>query len=297
MFKNFAEVIQKVKEFPKIKIAVAAAEDDAVLEALKDIVEQNLADPILVGNKAKIADLAEKLSMKLAHIEIIDEIEPAKAAQKAVALVSSKKADVLMKGLVNSSDFMKAVLNNEYGLRTGNIISHLAVLEMPNFSRLLYLTDGGINILPSLDEKIGITKNSVEFVRKINQEEPNVALMAANEQVSPKMPATIDANDIAQRLQQEGYLIDGPLALDLALSEEAAYHKGFSSPVAGKADILIVPNIESGNMLGKGITYLAGGIMAGVVLGAKAPIVMTSRADTALAKFYSIVLACLGARD
>lgn len=213
-----------------------------------------------------------------------------------VRLVHENRADVLMKGLVDTATFMKAVLNPDFGLRTGELLSHLAAFEVPNFNRIIFVTDGGINIAPTLEEKISILKNAIRALRAIGYTEPKVAVLSAVETVSFKMQSSVDAAilaKMAERNQIKGALVDGPLALDNAVSEEAAAHKGIKSPVAGRADLILVPNIETGNALGKSLTFLAGGLMAGIVVGAKAPVVLSSRADSPLSKLMSIVLACL----
>jgi len=214
----------------------------------------------------------------------------------AVELVKSNKADILMKGFVNTDDFLRGVLNRETGLRTGKIMSHVYVLESSALKRMLFITDGSVNILPDLETKCSIILNSIYLANIFEIEDPKVAITTAIELANPKMPSTIDAAVLAkmsQRGQFSGKIIDGPLALDNAISPWAAEHKGIGGPVAGQADIIVVPSIEAGNILCKAHVYLTGGNLAGVVMGASAPIVLTSRADTSQSKLNSIATAVL----
>lgn len=295
MFKNFNEMLGKLRNLPPLRLSVVQAADAAVMEAVKDACDKGIIEPILVGEKEKIQKEAMKAGLSVKDVEIID-CSPEEAPLTGVRLVHDGRAEVLMKGLVDTAAFMKAVLNPDFGLRTGELLSHLAAFEVPNLNRIIFMTDGGINIAPSLEEKISILKNAIKALKAIGYTEPKVAVLSAVETVSFKMQSSVDAAIIAkmaERNQIKGALVDGPLALDNAVSEEAAAHKGIKSPVAGRADLILVPSIETGNALGKSITFLAGGIMAGIVVGAKAPIVLSSRADSPLSKLMSIVLACL----
>ncbi|MCF6097337.1 bifunctional enoyl-CoA hydratase/phosphate acetyltransferase [Thermovorax subterraneus] len=295
MFKKFTDMLEKLRNLPPLRISVVQAADAVVLEAVKDACDEGIIEPILVGEKEKIQREALKAGFSLKNVEIVD-CSTEEAPFTGVRLVRENKADVLMKGLVDTAVFMKAVLNPDFGLRTGELLSHLAAFEVPNFDRIIFVTDGGVNIAPNLEEKVSILKNAIKALRAIGYDEPKVAVLSAVETVSLKMQSSIDAaiiSKMAERNQIKGALIDGPLALDNAVSEEAALHKGIKSPVAGKADLILVPNIETGNALGKSMTFLAGGLMAGIVVGAKAPIVLPSRADSPLSKLMSIVLACL----
>ncbi|KXG78763.1 Phosphate acetyltransferase [Fervidicola ferrireducens] len=295
MFKNFNEMLEKLRNLPPLRVSVVQAADAAVLEAVKDACDKGIIEPILVGEKEKIQKEALKAGFPVKNVEIVD-CSPEEAPLTGVRLVHENRADVLMKGLVDTATFMKAVLNPDFGLRTGELLSHLAAFEVPNFNRIIFVTDGGINIAPTLEEKISILKNAIRALRAIGYTEPKVAVLSAVETVSFKMQSSVDAAilaKMAERNQIKGALVDGPLALDNAVSEEAAAHKGIKSPVAGRADLILVPNIETGNALGKSLTFLAGGLMAGIVVGAKAPVVLSSRADSPLSKLMSIVLACL----
>jgi phosphate butyryltransferase len=275
---------------------VAAAQDDAVLEAVQGAHKQKLADFTLVGDIDKIKATADKLGITLNDVQMIHEPDDRKAAYRAVALVSSGEADVLMKGLINTADFLRAVLDKEIGLRTGRVLSHIAVYQLPGFDRLIMITDGGMNIAPTLQQKADIIQNSVQLANVLGIKPAKIAILAAVEVVNPDMPATLEAAALAkmaERGQIKGAIVDGPLALDNAISMEAAKHKGINSPVAGMADILVTPDIEAGNMLGKSLVYIANGKIAGLILGAAKPVVVTSRADTYEAKIMSIALGAL----
>lgn len=297
MLKSLQEVLvaAKAKGGNKV-IAVAVAEDKEVLSAIKDAIELGLATAILVGDAEKIALAAVAVGLDLQGVEVIDEARPVFAARMAVSLVSSGRAQMLMKGLVNTADIMRAVLDKEIGLRTGRVISHVAVIEPRGYGRLLLMTDGGMVIAPDLQQKAQMVENAVGVARKLGNECPKVAVITAFEQVNMDMPATVDAAllaKMAERGQIKNCIVDGPIALDAAVSKEAAAHKGMQSPVAGEADVLLVPAIETGNVMYKTLVYLGGAEVAGVIAGAAAPIILTSRSDTPKAKLYSIATAVL----
>ncbi|SMC78183.1 phosphate butyryltransferase [Sporomusa malonica] len=296
LLKSFDDILNAVKDKSPKRVAVAAAQDDAVLEAVQGAREQKIADFTLVGDIDKIKATADKLGITLDDVKVVHEPDDRKAAYRAVSLVSSGEADVLMKGLINTADFLRAVLDKEVGLRTGRVLSHTAVYELPGFNRLIMITDGGMNIAPTLQQKADIIQNSVQLASVLGISPAKVAILAAVEVVNPDMPSTIEAAALAKmtdRGQIKGAIVDGPLALDNAINLEAAKHKGIISPVAGMADILVTPNIEAGNMLGKSLVYIAKGKIAGLVLGAAKPVVVTSRADTYEAKIMSIGLGAL----
>lgn len=293
--KNFDEIL-KVAKNKNAKIAVAAAHDKEVLSALKMALEANLVSPILVGDKEKILSYADELKLDLSNIEIIDEKDIQKASEIAVKLVHDDKAKILMKGLVDTSIILKAVLSKEFGLRTNNLLSHGAVFELERYHKLLFVTDAAMNLAPDADEKRQIIENIVKLAHSLSINEPKVAVICAKEKVNPKMIATIDAAELVSKNQSgeiTGCIIGGPFALDNAISKEAAIHKGIDDPVAGDADILLMPNIEAGNVLYKSLAFLSNSRNAGILLGAKAPIVLTSRADTDDAKLNSIALAVM----
>lgn len=296
MIKSFDEVLLKVKSQKIKKVAVAVAQDEPVLEAIRDAKENGIAEAILVGDKEKIEEIAEKLEMNIADYEIIDEKDINKAAIETVKLVSSGKADMMMKGLIDTATFLRAVLNKEFGLRTGKQMSHIAVFEVPGYDRLLFLTDAAFNMYPELKEKIDIVKNAVNVASALGIETPKVAPICAVEVINPAMQATLDAASLTimnARGQIKGCIIDGPLALDNALSKEAAAHKKISGEVAGCADILLMANIEAGNAVYKCLTYTTECKNGGLLMGAAAPVIVTSRADSPESKLNSIALASL----
>ncbi|MCI1945501.1 phosphate butyryltransferase [Clostridium luticellarii] len=300
MIKNFQQILQKVRNQGTKKVAVAVAQDKHVLEAIKDAKKEGITDAILVGDKAKIKCIAAELDMDLNKFELIDEINPSKAALKAVELVSIGKADMVMKGFIDTARFLRAVLNKEIGLRTGKLMSHVGVFEIPNFNRLIFLTDVAFNMYPELKDKVDIVKNAVTVANAIGVEKPKVAPICAVEVVNPNMQATLDASVLSKmnnRGQIKGCIIDGPLALDNALSEEAASHKGIISEVAGKADVLLMPNIEAGNIMYKTLTYTTNCKNGGILVGTTAPVILTSRSDSHETKINSIALAASVANE
>lgn len=296
LLKSFDDILAAVQNKPPKRVAVAAAQDDAVLEAVQGAQAQKLAEFILVGDMDKIKAAAGKIGVSLDAVRMINEPDDRKAAYRAVALVSSGETDVLMKGIINTADLLRAVLDKEIGLRTGRVLSHTAVYDLPGFNRLIMITDGGMNIAPSLQQKVDIIQNSVQLAAVLGIRPAKIAVLAAVEVVNPDMPATLEAAALAKmadRGQIKGAIVDGPLALDNAINMAAVKHKGIISPVAGMADILVTPDIEAGNILGKSLVYIANGKMAGLVLGAAKPVVVTSRADTYEAKIMSIALGAL----
>ena len=300
MSRNFDELLLKLKTVNTKKVAVAVAQDEPVLEAIKEAKLQGIADAILVGNEKEIREIAEKIDMDLSQFEIIDEKDIKKAALLGVELVSKGKADMVMKGLVDTATFLRSVLNKDVGLRTGKLMSHVAVFEIEGIDRLILLTDAAFNIYPDLKAKVQIINNSVMVAKACGIDTPKVAPVCAVEVVNPEMPSTIDASLLAKmsdRGQIKGCIVDGPLALDNAWSEEAAHHKGVTGPVAGKADILLLPNIESANVMYKTLTYTAKTKNGGILVGTSAPVILTSRADSFETKVNSIALAALVAKD
>ncbi len=296
MITKFEQVFEKIKKNPKKQIAVAVAHDPTILKAVIEAEERDITDYILIGDKNKILNIALESGLEIKENKIYHEPNNIKAIASAVELVKTNRADILMKGFVNTDDFLRGVLNRDHGLRTGKIMSHVYILESSALNRMLFVTDGSVNIYPDLETKCSIILNSIYLANIFDIEDPKVAITTAIELANPKMPSTIDAAVLAkmsQRGQFSGKIIDGPLALDNAISPWAAEHKGIGGPVAGKADIIVVPSIEAGNMLCKAHVYLTGGNLAGVVIGASAPIVLTSRADTAQSKLNSIATAVL----
>lgn len=295
--KKLAEIVDEVKEYPIKRVAVATAGDHTVIEAVKRAADDNVAEPVLVGDEKKIRALAEQAGLALGEDEVVDEPAPETAALRAAELVSSGKADVLMKGHIHTDDFLRAVLDKQVGLRTGLRMSHCFVAEMDEYDRLIMVTDAAMNIAPDLEAKAEIILNAVHLAHILGVPEPRVGCLAAVELLSPKMQATVDATCLHKMSDRgqfpEGCIVDGPFAFDNAMSPEAAAHKKIGGPVAGIADILLVPCIEAGNMLVKSFVYASGAKVAGGVIGASAPVVLTSRADSAESKFYSIAMSVL----
>ena len=292
MLRTLEEVLAAAKALKPCTIAVAAAQDKDVLTAVYAAANQGLVKPLLVGDQAEILRIAEESGIPVAAEDVVDEPDKAAACMKAAALVRDHRADLLMKGFADTSLVMRAVLNSENDLKKSALISHIAVMEVPGFDRLFHVTDSAMNIAPTLEQKRAILENAVE----VGNDLPKVAALCAVEKVNPKMPCTQDAWELAEenrRGEITGCLVDGPLALDNAVSAEAARHKGINSPVAGYADILLVPDIEAGNLLNKAMEYFSGAKKAGVMMGAKVPIVLTSRATSAQSKMYSIALGVL----
>lgn len=296
VIRNFEEMMEHIPSLRKMKLAVAAAQDADVLTAVENARNMGIIDGILVGDGAKIREIAHTCGVDIAKYEVVDISDLSEAARTAVSYVSSGKADFLMKGIIGTADLLKAVLDKEIGLRTGSLLSHVMVYSVPTYHKLIFLTDGGVMTYPDLGQKAQIIQNAVRVTKALGISPAKVAPLCAVEVVNPDMQATLDAAALAkmsQRGQIKDCIIDGPLALDSVISAEAAKHKGISSPVSGDADVLLVPNIESGNLLGKSLTYLASAKSAGVIMGARCPIVLVSRADTSEMKLYSIALGCI----
>ncbi len=295
MICKLSELTEKAKSKTRRKIAVAAAEDEPVLKALKTAVEEGIVTPILVGKKTEIERIAKSIDFDLSGIEIINnEKSPAVSAQLAVVEVKKGNAEALMKGFVSTGTLLKAVLDKENGLRKGGVLSHVAFFESPYYHKLLCVTDVAMNIAPDFDTKVAILNNAVEACHRIGIENPKVAVIAAVETVNPKMEATIHAamlKTMSDRKQITGCIIDGPLAIDNAVDKHAAEHKGIVSEVAGDCDVILVPDIEAGNMFYKALNFLGGASTAAVIMGAAVPIVLTSRSDTDKTKMLSVALA------
>ncbi len=292
--KSLDSFIEIARSKPRRKIAVAAAEDEPVLLAVTNARKEGIVDPILVGDPTGIKSIADRLGIDISGIEIEEELNPSVSAVKAVKLVKEGRAQVIMKGLVGTADFLKAVLSKENGLRKGQMLSHIGFFDPPAYHKLIGITDAAQNIAPDFSEKVSILQNAVDLYHRLGVDCPKIAALAAVENVNIKMEATIHAAMLVQmnrRNQIKGCIIDGPLALDNAISKEAAHHKGIESEVAGDADLLFVPAIEAGNVLYKSLTYFGHSSVAAIILGAAAPIVLTSRADSDRSKLSSIALA------
>lgn len=300
---NFAKLLDKARDGDDYLVAVAQADDEQMLEVVMEGLHQRLARFQLYGNKEKILNILEQNNYPINHDErlsIYHTTSLEESARRAVQAVREKKADVLMKGQIPTAMLLKEVLNKEYGLRTNKILSQVAMFEIPNFSRPIFVTDAAMNILPSVEEKVKIIENAVQVTQAIGIEFPKVAPIAAVEVVNPKMEATVDAAILSQmnrRGQIKGCIIDGPLGLDNAISVTSADHKGIHSEVSGRADILLVPTIEVGNVLYKSLTYFAKAKVGSVLVGALAPIVLTSRTDNVESKLNSLALALLSVKN
>ena len=294
VFHNFDELIAHVKGQPsRARMAVAAAGDAHTIEAVLRARAEGIVTPILVGDKAVIDQVLAELGEHIPAEDIHDEPDLAEAARKAVALVRAGEADFLMKGILGTADLMRAVFNKEHGLRTSHLTTHCMLYEIPALDRMVLLTDGGVNTFPDLDKKAEILENAAMVLQALGYEHINAACICGAEQVNPKVQSTVDADALAHMTDRWAkYNMDvcGPVALDLAVSEEACHHKHFTAPGAGRADILLVPNYEVGNGIGKAATLFGGAKNAGIILGAKVPIVLVSRADSAHSKLASIAL-------
>lgn len=294
MIRTMQDIQAKAKSVRKRVLSVACAHDLEVILAVGNAVKNGIVDPVMVGDVEKIRKIAQDNNVDVSKWELIDEKDESKAAMRAVKFVSEGKADMIMKGLISTGTFLKAVLNKEWGLRTGSLLSHVALVEVPTYHKLLAVTDAAMNVAPDFQAKIDITENAVKVMRALGIETPKVAPVCAVETVNPAMQPTIDAAQLSKmsdRKQIKNCIIDGPLALDNAISKEAAEHKGIRSEVAGDADIILCPDIEAGNVLYKALSFLANAKLAAIIVGAKCPIVLTSRADSDEAKLNSIALA------
>jgi phosphate acetyltransferase len=295
----FDSLLERCRSFGPLRMAVAVPTTEVALAGALEAARRSLIEPILVGPSREIRALAERMGVDIGKTALVDAADDEDAARKAVALCRSGEARGLMKGSLHSDTFMHAALQHDSGLRTARRVSHAFLLDAPAYPRPLIVTDAAINICPSLDDKVDIVKNAIELAHTIGVARPNVAVLSAVETVTSKIVSTIDAAALckmADRGQITGALLDGPLAFDTAVSVTAAATKNLRSPVAGAADVLVVPDLEAGNILVKELEYLGGAELAGVVLGASVPIVLTSRADSAQARVASCALALLSVR-
>ncbi len=299
MSKSFDDLLSKVRQCSKKTLSVACAQDEAVLEAVDEAHKLGIVDAILVGDEEKIRSICASLSINAEEYRIINEPDNVAASLKAVKFVHDGEADMYMKGLLNTKDFLKSVLNKEVGLRTGKPLSHVCVFQIPGIDHLLFLSDVAFMPYPALEDKKAIIRYTVEVARACGIEKPYVAPLAAVEVVNPKMPVTVDAEDLKLAYEAgefgDSCVIDGPLSLDIALYKEAAIEKGAENrPCAGRADILLFPDIHAGNLVYKAIVHMVPGIKNGNILtGTKAPVILTSRSDTKDVKVNSIALAAV----
>ncbi|MFC1682853.1 bifunctional enoyl-CoA hydratase/phosphate acetyltransferase [Candidatus Zixiibacteriota bacterium] len=293
---SYAQLLKTVQHGKTKRLAVAAAQGEEILRAVARAAEMAIVQPVLLGDTGMMAEISDRVGLNIAGFEKIDESDPIEAAARAVDMVARGTADLLMKGKLSTPDILRLVLEEKRGLRTGRLLSHVAVVEVKGYPKLLIFTDGGMVIQPDLDQKVDILKNAIFVANRLGIQVPKVAVLASLETVHPDIPETLDAArlvEMSQRDELPPAVIEGPLAMDIAVSQRAAEMKGVRSAVAGDVDILLVPNIASGNIGVKGLVYLTGAQVGGVILGAKSPIVLLSRSDTVEAKLHSIALGAL----
>jgi len=296
MIRKLEDLVELARKNPPTRVAVAAAAHKLVLQSVQRAVNLGLIVPLLVGREEDIREHAEAIGWDLDGELIVPTETNKLAAAAAVDLVREGKADVLMKGYLHTDEMLRAVLRHETGLRTDRLLSHVFVMEVPTYHKLLLITDAAININPDIPQKAAITQNAVDLARDLGVERPKVAALSSVETINPNIPSTVHAaclSKMADRGQIRGAIVDGPLAFDNAISSTAASDKGIVSPVAGEVDVVVVPDLDAGNILSKNLEYLANARMAGIVMGAAAPVVLTSRSDPPRARVYSLALAGL----
>lgn len=291
---NFNQLIKKVSNFEETrKVAVVVAEDEHTLEAVFKANKKRIVDPILIGNKEKIKEILDRKNYILNDEFIIGVENDRDAAYKAVELVNMNKADFIMKGKIQTADLLRAVVDKEKGIRTDRLMSHFAILEIPTYHKLLVITDGGMVMYPSLEEKKQIIQNAVDVMLSLDYKEPKIGVLTAVEKVNPKMPETVDAAELKEMNENgeiKNCIVEGPISYDLSMNKESAETKGFHSPVVGDVDILLTSNITAGNTLAKSLIYSGNSKMAGFIVGAKVPVVLTSRGSSTEEKYLSLVL-------
>src|SRR5262247_1444418 len=293
---KYQRLIEVAKALKPVSTAVAYSCDQSSLSGAVDVAKLGLIKPILVGPKGKIEAVAKQFKLDIAGYELVDAPHSHAAAAKAVELVAQGKAEALMKGSLHTDELMAEVVKKDTGLRTARRISHCFVMDVPAHKDALIISDAAVNIAPTLEDKVDIVQNAIDLARALRAPEVRVAILSAMETVNPRVPSTIEAAALckmADRGQISGGILDGPLALDNAISLQAAEIKKISSPVAGRANVLIVPDLEAGNMLAKSLSFLAGADAAGIVLGTRVPIILTSRADSLLTRLASCAVAVL----
>ncbi|MEJ2595978.1 MAG: bifunctional enoyl-CoA hydratase/phosphate acetyltransferase [bacterium] len=294
MIKKLTDLLEINRNKPPKRIVVAAAADVDVMEAVKNSREQGIIEPVLVGDEPRIRDIAAQFDFNLDDVEVIHNPDKYGASELAVKLIREGKAEILMKGLVSTGILLRAVLKKDVGLRKGSLLSHVALFETPYYHKILGVTDAAMNVNPELEEKIAIIANAVEVFHALGHMNPKVAIVGSVETINPRMEATMHAATISMmnyRKQITGCIIDGPLAIDGAVSKKSADLKNITSDVAGDADLILAPNIDGANILYKSMNFLGGATSAAVIMGAKVPIVLTSRGDSERSKFLSIALA------
>jgi len=293
---KYEKLLERCKALEAIPTAVAHPCEESALTAAVEAAEAGLITPILVGPVAKIQEIARAANIDLGNIEIVDAQHSVESAKKAVELVKEGRAEVLMKGSLHSDELLSAIVSREGGLRTGRRISHVFVMDVPTYHKVLIVTDAAINIAPTLEDKVDICQNAIDLAISLGLDKPKLAILAAVEVVNSKMQATLDAAALckmSERGQIKGAILDGPLAFDNAISKQAAQTKGIRSQVAGDPDILLAPDLEAGNILAKQLSFLANADSAGMVLGARVPVILTSRADSVRSRIASCAVAKL----
>ncbi len=294
MIRHFCQMEDEVRKHPMLTISVAVAQDEEILRSVKGALDRGFANSILVGDEAKIRPLMKKIGLP-DDMRVVDATDDAEACRQAVLLVRKGDAQVLFKGLVNTSFYLRAALAKEEGLRTGRLFSTLHAYEIPRDDRLLFATDTGLNICPNLEEKKEILWNTIDALMAFGIDHPYIGILAANELVNPKMPVTVEADEIAKAFTADPDFhgtIEGPVSLDVAVSANAAKHKGIASRIAGKTDVFLFPTVEAGNIWSKSMMHYANINAGGLIVGATHPIILMSRADDAVVKMNSIVMSC-----
>lgn len=301
MYENFNAILSAAQALPvKKTVCIADAGSDKIMHLVQELLDRKLCHVILVGDQDVISTLATERGINLSDVTIIHQPDPAQVGLTAVAQVSSGAADVYVKGKMNTSDFLRSVLNKEVGLRTGEKLSVLTCYDIPTQKKLFFMTDGGMVVAPTLEDKAVLLKNAVGVLHKMGIQRPKVAILSANEKVSPSMPSTVDAAELcamAARGELPEAIYEGPIAFDVAMRPDAAAEKGITSQVSGDVDLLLVPNIETGNCLGKSMAYFGGAQTAGIVIGASKPVVMSSRAASIRGKLTSVAWALLACNN
>lgn len=294
MIKQMNDILIKAKSLPKQRIVVVAAHDEYVLEAINEAMKLGIVEPILIGNQEEIEDMIQSGGYDRSKFTIIDSNDDEVSSYKALELIRNNEAQILMKGLIDTKVLLKAVVNKELGIRDAKILSHVGLIGFDDLDRILFVTDGAMLIAPSVEEKSYIIENAVKLAKTLGITLPKVGMVSAVEKVNPKMQSTVDAEAVVKLNESgtiKGCIVGGPFAIDNLVSMESVKHKGISHPVAGCADILVFPGIDAGNVFYKTSVFLGHAKSAGIVLGAKSPIVLTSRADSSITKLYSIALA------
>jgi phosphate butyryltransferase len=290
------DMVQVARQVGPVRVAVAAAQDPEVLKALDQAQKEGMVEATLVGDWPAIEAYTAQVGADLGSAQTVHEPDPKLAARLVVNLAREGRAEVVMKGHIKTADLLSQALNREVGIRGHRLLTHVGIFELPTMDRLIYLSDSGVVVYPDVYQKLEIIKNVVAVAHLFGVAVPGVAILAASDSVHPRVPSSIDALALAKMAEQgwvQGAVVDGPLGLELAISPRAAELEGSRSPIAGRADILIVPNVEAGNIVAKGLIYFAHARMAGLVVGAKVPIVINSRADSAETRYFSLAMAAV----